>query len=131
VGLTIAIIAAAAALGAVVAALGSWKAALRANQTTAQMLDAQRSGPRVATWETTLRDLSIYLHRKRLVMLIASQFFPVKSSADLAMAFKLIESAQARWRMVNPPHLVALVRAGVIFRNGMLVEPAESGEETA
>jgi len=27
------------------------------------------------------------------------------------MAFKLIESAQRRWRMVNAPHLVALVRA--------------------
>ena len=28
------------------------------------------------------------------------------------LAFKLIESAQRRWRMVNVPHLVALVRAG-------------------
>ena len=28
------------------------------------------------------------------------------------MAFKPIESAQARWRAVNAPHLVALVRAG-------------------
>jgi hypothetical protein len=28
------------------------------------------------------------------------------------MAFKLIESAQVRWRAVNAPHLVALVRAG-------------------
>ena len=28
------------------------------------------------------------------------------------MAFKLIESAQTRWRAVNAPHLVALVRAG-------------------
>jgi hypothetical protein len=26
------------------------------------------------------------------------------------MAFKLIESAQARWRAVNAPHLVALAR---------------------
>ena len=32
-------------------------------------------------------------------------------AAALAMAFKLIESAQRRWRMVNAPHLVALVRA--------------------
>jgi hypothetical protein len=29
-------------------------------------------------------------------------------AARLAMAFKLIESAQRRWRMVNAPHLVAL-----------------------
>ena len=31
------------------------------------------------------------------------------------MAFKLIEAAQRRWRMVNAPHLVALVRAGATF----------------
>ena len=44
------------------------------------------------------------------------------------MAFKLIESAQARWRAVNAPHLVALVRAGAQFENGKLVERAdESG----
>ena len=34
------------------------------------------------------------------------------------MAFKLIESAQARWRAVNAPHLVALVRAGASLRQG-------------
>jgi putative transposase len=34
------------------------------------------------------------------------------------MAFKLIESAQARWRAVNAPHLVALVRAGARFEKG-------------
>jgi hypothetical protein len=38
------------------------------------------------------------------------------------MAFKLIESAQRRWRMVNAPHLVALVRAGAVFVNGKLAE---------
>ena len=41
------------------------------------------------------------------------------------MAFKLIESAQRRWRMVNAPHLVALVRAGAAFVNGNLVERPE------
>jgi hypothetical protein len=30
------------------------------------------------------------------------------------MAFKLIESIQNRWRAVNAPHLVALVRAGAL-----------------
>ena len=45
------------------------------------------------------------------------------------MAFKLIESAQRRWRMVNAPHLVALVRAGATFINGELVERPE--DETA
>jgi hypothetical protein len=38
------------------------------------------------------------------------------------MAFKLIEAAQARWRAVNGPNLVALVRAGAKFNNGKLVE---------
>ena len=42
--------------------------------------------------------------------------------AALAMTFKLIESAQARWRAVNAPHLVALVRAGARFERGVLVE---------
>ena len=47
-------------------------------------------------------------------------------AAALAMAFKLIESAQRRWRMVNAPHLVALVRAGAAFVNGKLIErPAD------
>ena len=47
-------------------------------------------------------------------------------AAALGMAFKLIESAQRRWRMVNAPHLVALVRAGAIFHNGVLVERGEA-----
>jgi transposase-like protein len=47
---------------------------------------------------------------------------PGSRAAGLAMAFKLIESAQARWRAVNAPHLVALVRAGAAFVNGVLVE---------
>jgi putative transposase len=42
--------------------------------------------------------------------------------AALAMTFKLIESAQQRWRAVNAPHLVALVRAGARFDRGVLVE---------
>jgi transposase-like protein len=47
---------------------------------------------------------------------------PGSRAAGLAMAFKLIEAAQDRWRAVNAPHLVALVRAGAIFINGKLVE---------
>ncbi len=45
-------------------------------------------------------------------------------------ARSLIESAQARWRAVNAPHLVGLVRAGARFKNGKLVErPDESGAD--
>jgi transposase-like protein len=47
---------------------------------------------------------------------------PGSRAAGLAMAFKLIESAQARWRAVNAPELVALVRAGARFERGLLVE---------
>ncbi len=56
---------------------------------------------------------------------------PGSRAAGVAMAFKLIESAQARWRAVNAPHLVALVRAGAEFKNGILVErPDEQPEES-
>jgi putative transposase len=47
---------------------------------------------------------------------------PGSKAAGLAMAFKLIESAQDRWRAVNGPHLVALVRAGAVFKKGVLTE---------
>lgn len=56
---------------------------------------------------------------------------PGSRAAGVAMAFKLIESAQARWRAVNAPHLVALVRAGAEFKKGILVErPDEATEES-
>jgi putative transposase len=47
---------------------------------------------------------------------------PGSRAAGLAMAFKLVEAAQDRWRAVNGPHLVALVRAGARFEAGKLVE---------
>ena len=57
---------------------------------------------------------------------------PGSRAAGLAMAFKLIESAQARWRAVNAPHLVALVRVGARFENGKLVErPDDHATPTA
>jgi transposase-like protein len=50
---------------------------------------------------------------------------PGSRAAGLAMAVKLIESAQSRWRAVNAPHLVALVRAGARFERGVLIERGE------
>jgi hypothetical protein len=38
------------------------------------------------------------------------------------MAYKLIEAGQTRWRKVNAPELVALVRAGAVFHKGKLIE---------
>jgi len=55
---------------------------------------------------------------------------PGSKAAGLAIAFKLLEAAQDRWRAVNGPHLVALVRAGAKFERGRLVErPKEAPEE--
>jgi putative transposase len=64
---------------------------------------------------------------------IESTFAPVRSRTDitkgpgsrqagLAMIFKLMEVAEARWRKLTGAHLVALVRAGAKFENGELVE---------
>jgi hypothetical protein len=48
------------------------------------------------------------------------------------MAFKLIEAAEQRWRAVNGPHLVALVRAGAKFDKGVMIErPTELDQEAA
>jgi putative transposase len=61
---------------------------------------------------------------------------PGSRAAGIAMAYKLIDAAQSRWRAVNAPHLVALVRAGAIFHKGKLLErpvditPAEPDEST-
>jgi hypothetical protein len=46
-------------------------------------------------------------------------------SAGLAMAYKLLHAAQARWRCVNAPHLVALVRAGATFVDELIIEPED------
>jgi putative transposase len=67
---------------------------------------------------------------------IESAFAPVRARTDvtkgpgsrqagLAMIFKLMEAAEGRWRRLNAPHLVALVRAGAEFVNGELVEGSE------
>ena len=70
---------------------------------------------------------------------------PGSRAAGLAMAYKLIDAAQTRWRAVNAPHLVALVRAGAVFHKGKLLErptditvfgavaaePASAGSEVA
>lgn len=47
---------------------------------------------------------------------------PGSRAAGIAMAYKLIDAAHARWRAVNAPHLVALVRAGAVFHKGKLLE---------
>lgn len=43
------------------------------------------------------------------------------------MVFKLVESAQERWRAITGACLVALVRSGARFKNGVLVVCEEAG----
>jgi transposase-like protein len=74
---------------------------------------------------------------------IESAFSPVRArtrvakgpgtrDTGLAMVFKLLQAAEGRWRAVNGPHLVALVRAGARFEKGKLVErPGEPAREVA
>ena len=56
---------------------------------------------------------------------------PGSRAAGRAMAFKLIEAAETRWRAVNGPHLVALVRAGARFEKGVIVEREQQNQEDA
>ena len=56
---------------------------------------------------------------------------PGSKAAGLAMAFKLLEAAQDRWRAVNGPSLVALVRAGARFDKGVMVERPDDPREVA
>ena len=40
----------------------------------------------------------------------------------LVMAYKLLDAAQDRWRKANSPELVALLRVGVEFKDGIQLE---------
>jgi len=51
-------------------------------------------------------------------------------AAGLAMTYKLLEAAEQRWRCVNAPHLVALVRAGATFADGVKLEREDSRDVT-
>jgi transposase-like protein len=57
---------------------------------------------------------------------------PGTKDTGLAMVFKLLQAAEGRWRAVNGPHLVALVRAGARFEAGKLIErPDETPDKEA
>ncbi len=51
-------------------------------------------------------------------------------TAGLTMAYKLLDMAQKRWRRLNAPHLVAQVRAGVSFQDGIRLEREEVRAES-
>jgi transposase-like protein len=54
---------------------------------------------------------------------------PGSRARGLAMAFKLLEMAQLRWRRITAGHLVPLVRAGRCFQDGVLVERTDTAQE--
>ena len=49
----------------------------------------------------------------------------VLRKAGLAMAYKLLDAAQDRWRRINGHELVPLVRAGATFIDGKLQEGSD------
>jgi putative transposase len=51
-------------------------------------------------------------------------------AAGLAMAFKLLESAEQRWRRVNAPQLVAAVLHGIKFKDGQRVNSTPAAPST-
>lgn len=78
----------------------------------------------------------------RTTNVIESVFAPAKGrakktkgagsrKAGLAMAFKLIESAQSRWRKLNAPHLLERVRRGERFPDGVPVRVASRADAAA
>lgn len=68
---------------------------------------------------------------------IKSTFAPTKArtkktkgagsrQAGLALAFKLLTTAQERWRRLNAPHLIEFVALGVRFEDGKIADPVIS-----
>ena len=47
------------------------------------------------------------------------------------MAFQLLAMAERRWRRINAPQLVPLVRAGVAFGDGVATEGSPTGRRAA
>jgi hypothetical protein len=78
-------------------------------------LDHEPTGYDVSTFDQAL---DVIEHGAQLV--IKREDKPL-----LPWAFKLIEAAESRWRSVNAPHLVDLVRAGAKFDNGVMIEATQ------
>ncbi len=54
---------------------------------------------------------------------------PGSRAAGLAMAYKLLESAEQGWRSINAPDLVPQVRSGAKFKDGKLVQTQDQQSE--
>ena len=51
--------------------------------------------------------------------------------AERRLPLERARCSQSRWRKVNAPELVALVRAGVFFNEGVLLENDDTNQEAA
>jgi hypothetical protein len=62
---------------------------------THRLLEAQRSGPRIAGWETASRELSVYLNRQRSTLIAMSGIFPLgrpdAEPPDLSVLIETVE----------------------------------------
>jgi hypothetical protein len=47
------------------------------------------------------------------------------------MAFKLLHVAEGHWRGLDAAELVPLVRAGVVFEDGVQIEPQKKRKKAA
>ena len=52
-------------------------------------------------------------------------------TAGLTMAFKLLQVAEGHWRGINAAELVPLVRAGVVFEDGVQIESQKKRKKAA
>jgi transposase-like protein len=52
-------------------------------------------------------------------------------TAGLTMAFKLMQVAEGHWRGIDAAELVPLVRAGVVFEDGVQIEPQQNKRKKA
>jgi len=52
-------------------------------------------------------------------------------TAGLTMAFKLMQVAEGHWRSIDAAELVPLVRAGVVFEDGVQIEPQQKKRKKA
>ena len=71
-----------------------------------------------------VRLVARWSHHRDRVALGAAHGDIVMSWAEL-----LVRAAEERWRRINAPHLVPLVRAGAIFIDGQLQERKEAATE--
>jgi hypothetical protein len=75
---------------------------------THRLLSAQRASPRLAGWETALRDLSLYLNRKNKVLWALTDIFPLGAPGVDPPSLKLLMKSRDSLRGITE-HLLEIV----------------------